>query len=151
MASQATAPASCYEKLSDAVRLIESFESCTLAPSAWDHTAHLTVAVWYLAHYDEPQAAERAIEGLLRFNRAHDIRSTATGGYHETLTLFWLGLARRYLDRADPGASMLDRINGFIALYGDHPKLYREYYSKGRIRSWRARHFWVDPDLRPLD
>jgi len=144
-----TAPTG-YPKLSDAVLLIERFEKGTLQRAEWNHTVHLTIAIWYLAHFEEPQAAERVIDGIRRFNRVHDIQSTRSSGYHETLTLFWLGIARRFLEQAGRSTPTLDLINAFIARYGGRPKLYRDYYSKRHIRSWRARHFWVDPDLKPL-
>ena len=140
-----------YQRLSDAARLIERFEDGSLRCSEWNHNVHLTIAIWYLAHFDEPQAAERVIDGIRRFNRVHDVQTTTRSGYHETLTLFWLGVARRFLQRARRDEPTLDLINAFIALYGDRPRLYRDYYSKERIRSWRARHFWVEPDLKSLD
>ena len=139
-----------YRTLAEVVRLIESFEDRTLARSDWDHAAHLTVAVWYLLNYEEPAAVARTIEGIRAYNASHGIRQTATSGYHETLTLFWLAVAQRYLRDSAADRPALALVNGFVRAFGDR-QLHLEYYSRERIASWQARQTWVEPDLRPLD
>lgn len=131
--------------------LVTAFEHATLARSEWDHRAHLTVALWYLINLDECQASSAVIDGIQRFNRAKGIRRTPTSGYHETLTLFWLGVARSYLKEYQGRGSILDRINHFVDIYSDREDLFLDYYSRKRIFSWNARYYWVEPDLRPLD
>ena len=131
--------------------LVAAFEHTTLPLPEWDHRAHLTVALWYLMHIEECQASSAVIEGIQRFNRAKGIRRTRNSGYHETLTLFWLALARSYLSNSQAGRSNLDRINEFVEIYSQRKDLFLDYYSRERIFSWNARYYWVEPDLRPLD
>ncbi|MFL6333410.1 MAG: hypothetical protein ACJ754_08905 [Pyrinomonadaceae bacterium] len=79
--------------------LLRRFEDCTLPRAEWTHAAHLTVALWHLLQFDWPEAVARVRRGIKRYNAAHGIRPTPTGGYHETLTLFLLHTA--ILRRAD--------------------------------------------------
>ncbi|MHC5113868.1 MAG: hypothetical protein ACYTGP_05515 [Planctomycetota bacterium] len=142
-----TAPA--YRQVSDITRLVRSFEECSLPAERWDHRAYLTVAIWYMIRLDELEAAQRVVDGLRRFNRARG--AEARTGYHETITLFWLGVTRAFLADADRTLPATELANRFLDVYGDRPDLPRRYFSDRLIRSWRARHGWVEPDLRPLD
>lgn len=140
-----------FERLGEIVRLVERFEDGTLPRKEWNHAAHLTVALWYLMLHDEATATQKTIDGIRAYNHANGIRQSRTGGYHETITLFWLRIAARYAEGLHEETDALDAINRFVAVYTAQPKLVFEYYSKERIGSWQARYFWVAPDLRPLD
>lgn len=120
-------------------RLVGQFEDCTLPKPQWDHLAHLSVALWYLFHFDEAEAAERMISGILRYNHSKGIPATRQGGYHETITLFWLALTRQYLQAAPEGSSAVECANGLIARYAGRKNLIFKHYSRDRIFSWRAR------------
>lgn len=139
-----------YHSLSEARELVASFEDCRLPRRDWNHRTHLTVACWYLLHFDEVEACERVISGILRYNRTRGIEMTVSGGYHETLTLFWLAITSRFLSRLPKGESDLSKLNHFVALHENQKGLFFDYYSRDRIFSWRARTTWVEPDLRPL-
>jgi hypothetical protein len=136
---------------SEIVRLVRAFEASSLPRHEWTHAAQLTVALWYMSRYEELDATERVIRGLRRFNRAHRVVPAADEGYHETLTLFWLGITRAYLASADPATSTLDLFNEFIRRYGGREGMFREYYSNALIRSCEARYAWAEPDLKPID
>lgn len=139
-----------FRSVSELIQLVERFESGTLPREEWNHRAYLAVAVWYFAHLEECEATERMICGIRRYNRAQRIRATPTGGYHETITLFWLAVARAFL-AARPGQGVLQQVNGFLRTYWRRRNLFLEYYSRERIMSWSARTGWVEPDLKPLD
>ena len=62
-----------------------------------------------------------------------------------------LELYRAFLADADRTLPATELANRFLDVYGDRPDLPRRYFSDRLIRSWRARHGWVEPDLRPLD
>ena len=125
--------------------LVSGFESGLLPRGRWTHAAHLAVVTWYLRRYPESDATERMIAGIQRYNRA-----SGSDGYHETITLFWLALVRRFLQGIED-ASVLEAINGVIAEFGHNPCLILEYYSRDRINSLQARQTWVDPDRKSLD
>jgi len=140
-----------YARLGEIVRLIERFEDGSLPRDQWNHAAHLTVALWYLLAEDEATATQKMIDGIRAYNHANGIRQTRSGGYHETITLFWLAIAGRYARQVARATGALDAINDFVERYAARPGLILEHYSKKRIGSWQARQFWVEPDLRPLE
>src|SRR5262249_7843776 len=89
-------------------------------------------------------------EGILRFNAAKAIVTTPTGGYHETMTLFWIAMVRNFLrDVTANENSVTNLFNRFIEVY-DRKELLFEYYSRERLVSAEARAAWVEPDLRAL-
>lgn len=138
-----------FRHMVELIRLVETFECATLPSEEWDHPSHLAVAAWYLIHFDECAATDRMITGIRRYNRANAIAASPAGGYHETLTLFWLALVRDCL-AANPAERVLDRVNGVLRTYGHRRRLHLEFYSRTRIMSARARSGWVPPDLQPL-
>lgn len=135
-----------FKETREIERLVESFESCTVAPAKFDHGAHLAVALWYLSELPAPLAEERMRAGLHRFTRHHN----AEAMYNETLTLFWLKLVRHFLARADSSRTLAARANELLATYNSS-KLAFEYYSRALVQTPEAKTSWVEPDLKPLD
>ncbi|MGB7710901.1 MAG: hypothetical protein WBL95_15415 [Microcoleus sp.] len=139
-----------YRSPSEIDSLIHAFQECSLPRSQWTHEAHLTVALWYL-FYDKEQAAINALRnGIKRYNSAQGIETTKDGGYHETLTLFWVRIIRRYLAQESRNRSMVSLANGLIAKYASRTLPF-SYYTRDRLMSWEARINWVEPDLRAID
>ncbi|HLL13899.1 MAG TPA: hypothetical protein VK388_02365 [Pyrinomonadaceae bacterium] len=126
--------------------LVESFESCAVAPAEFGHGAHLSVALWYLSHLPYAAATVRMRDGLRRYTK----HNNAQANYNETLTIFWLKLVRRFLDRGDATLPLAERANELIATYGSS-KLVFEYYSGALVQTPEAKASWVEPDLKPLD
>lgn len=147
--ADATTPV--FITMDEITRLIEAFEDGTLSRTEWTHEAHLAVAAWYLSRYSECNATERVITGIQRYNHVHRIRTTPTGGYHETLTLFWLAMVQRCLAALEPSTPLSERIKAVLDTYGTREGLPFEYYTRDRIMSLRARQTWVEPDRRPLE
>lgn len=139
-----------FRTLEEIEILVAAFESYRLPLEDWNHRAHLTIGVWYLAKYEKEHALNLICESIQKYNHAHGIVQTVDGGYHETITLFYIWLVSRYLKRASD-YSIVDLTNGVLEAYGDHKHIPLEYYSKERLMSWRARTSWVEPDLKPLD
>lgn len=138
-----------YRSPSEIDSLIHTFQECSLPRSQWTHEAHLTVALWYLFYDSEPEAINAIRNGIKRYNSAHGIESTKDGGYHETLTLFWVRTIRRYLAQEKRNRSMVSLANGLIAKYADRTLPF-SYYTRDRLMSSEARTNWVEPDLRVL-
>ena len=139
-----------YRDLPDIKKLISEFEDCSLPRSRWTHQAHLTVAFWYLSNHTGEEAAARIRVGIKRYNAANGVQTTRTGGYHETITLFWIWAVSRYLLLADQRLSVVELANGLVEHYADKNYTFRDY-SRDRLLSWEARTGWVEPDLNPLD
>lgn len=138
-----------YRTLGEIENLIRAFKECTLPRRYWTHQAHLTVALWYLFHYSEMEATNCIRSGILRYNAAVGIQANPSGGYHETITLFWIRTIAKFLDAEGAYRPMVDIANKVIELYGKK-NLLLEYYSRDRLMSWEARTSWVEPDLKPI-
>jgi hypothetical protein len=138
-----------FRTTEEILSLVRGFEDCTLARERWTHAAHLTVALWNLLQYDWPEAVERVRSGIKRYNAAHGILPTPTGGYHETLTIFWLRRVRSFLeDGRNEARTLVSLANGLAA---DADKsLPLAYYTRERLFSPEARAAWVEPDLKSL-
>ncbi|HEX8179236.1 MAG TPA: hypothetical protein VF525_06785 [Pyrinomonadaceae bacterium] len=132
------------------MRLVNEFEACTLARERWTHEAHLTVALWYLVRYGEAEATALIRVGIQRYNQACGVAQTEAGGYHETITLFYVRVLSRYVASARPRASLAELADGLMTACGDRALPFA-YYSRERLLSWTARTSWVEPDLKPLD
>ena len=130
-------------------RLVLAFESCTLPREAWNHRAHLTVGLWYLAKHERALATNLIRESIQKYNHACGIIQTKDSGYHETITLFYVWLVSKYLSSATE-SSLVELVNRLLDTYGDK-RFPLEYYSEEKLMSWEARAGWVEPDLKPLD
>ncbi len=139
-----------HESADEVADLLREFEAGTLARARWTHEAHLTVALWYLSRHEVAAATVLVREGIKRYNAACGVPQTETGGYHETITLFYVHVVSRYLKRARAGASLAELAGGLMAACGDRGLPF-EYYSRERLLSWPARTRWVEPDLKALD
>ena len=147
----ATIEKSVYRSIAEIESVVHGFQWCTLPRERWTHAAHLTIALWYHLRLPWPDAEKLIRLGIKRFNHAHGIVTTPTGGYHETMTLFWIRMVRDYLDEVGARKlSVLTLFNGLIELYG-RKELPLEYYSRERLMSLEARANWVEPDLKALN
>lgn len=138
-----------YRTAEEIETLVREFDSCALARERWTHAAHLTVALWYLLHHDFDDAVPLVRDRIKRYNLAHGVRPTREGGYHETLTLFWLRVVRRFLDANYKEACSLLTLANELVESADR-NLPLEYYSRERLFSWEARAAWAEPDLKSL-
>ena len=131
--------------------LIAAFEDTSLSHERWHHREHLIVAYWYVTHFDEKQALEKLRSGIMKFNAANDIRQTAMGGYHDTLTIFLAKKIRQFLKNLGESYIHADRLAKLLLSFADFKGITKEHYSEKLINSRRARMGWVEPDLKPLE
>lgn len=135
----------------NAVRdIIAAFESHELPRAEWNHRAHLTVATWYVLWHGPDAALDRVREAIQAYNAAHGIVQTPTGGYHETITRFYVWLVSRALCRAGVSGALAELVNRVIDECADREIPYA-YYSRERLMSLDARSRWIEPDLASLD
>jgi hypothetical protein len=127
-----------------------AFEAASIKPCDWRHAEHIAIAVRHALWYDDPEATDRVREGILRLNAANGILQTTSGGYHETLTRFYMWAVRRHLRRTGVDCTLAQLINSAIDALGDR-NLPLAYYSRERLMSWRARTSWVPPDLGEME
>jgi len=79
----ATLETTAFRTTEEILTLLRGFYDCTLPRADWTHAAHLTIALWHLLQYDWPEAVARVRHGIKRYNAAHGIVTTPTGGYHD--------------------------------------------------------------------
>ncbi len=139
-----------FRTTEEILALVRRFEDCTLPRAEWTHAAHLTVALWHILQFDWPEAVAHVRRGIKRYNAAHGILTTPTGGYHETLTLFWLRTVRRFLEaERNEARALIHLANELVATHDKGLPL--THYTRNRLFSPEARATWVEPDLRPLE
>ena len=134
-----------YRSIEQIGELVQAFEAGSLAPSQFNHQAHLTVALWYLAHQPFAEAAATMRHSIQRFAAAHQHGQL----YHETITMFWMRLLRHLLDTKELGESLPDLVCRACRTFGDMQPFFR-HYSREHAFSPQARQGWVEPDLLPL-
>lgn len=138
-----------YRTTGEILAVVRGFEARTLARAEWTHAAHLTVALWYVLQFEWPEAVARVRAGIKSFNEAHGILTTPTGGYHETMTLFWMRFVRSFLEgERNEGRSLVALANELIR--GAGVGLPLTFYTRALLFSPEARAVWVEPDLKPL-
>ena len=75
------------------------------------------------------------------------IKTTKDGGYHETLTLFWVRMVSHYLLINEEQSFIPETANAIYKTYNDK-YLPFQYYSRNLLMSWEARNNWVEPYLK---
>jgi hypothetical protein len=140
-----------YHTRGELERLIAAFESCALPKPKWTHQAHLMVALWYNLHYDGDEALNIVRAAIQRYNAATGTLQTPTGGYHETMTVFWMWAVRTYLASAGREGSIVGLANGLLVSKYAERKFPFEFYSGERLFSWEARTGWLEPDIKTMN
>lgn len=133
---------------------VKAFEAGTLPKQAWTHAAHLTIGGFYIFTYNEEEALSRLRAGICHLNTCHGVENSDTGGYHESLTIFWLTIIGQFLGvyrSVYPGAERRDSIEAVVSVFQDRRDLFRNYWSFNVLTSVQARRSWMAPDLLPLD
>lgn len=136
-----------YRSDDEVKEVVRKFESCEFQPSEFKHRLHLTVALSYLLDAPYAEAVERMRQSLRRFIARHGIEPRL---YHETLTVFWMRRVLAFVEQADKTRGPAELANELNDACGDS-RLVFDYYSKARLDSDKARAYWLDSDLKPLD
>lgn len=135
-----------YGSDEEVLEVLRRFESCEFEPGEFGHRRHLTVALLYLLESGYAGGLERMRSGLHRFVGRHGL----AGVYHETLTVFWVRRVRAFVEQSDTTRGLAALANELARACADS-RLASEYYSKARLESDKARAYWLDSDLKPLD
>lgn len=125
------------------------FLDLSLPKPEWAHAAHFAVTLWLMRHRPDLDL-ETAMPGLIRsFNEATGTPNTDTGGYHETITLASLNVARMVL-ASTPGRPLHEILDMLLASPLGDSNWLLAYRSRERLSSVEARRGWLAPDLKPL-
>jgi hypothetical protein len=123
----------------------------TLPKAAWTHAGHCTATVFLMVKRPDLDLA-RDLPGIIRaYNEATGTPNTDSGGYHETITQFYIKAIRSFLDRMPRCASLAELCSSLLASRIGAREFPLDYYSRDRLFSVEARRHWLEPDLKPLN
>lgn len=129
--------------------IVDAFRTRTLPAAEWTHQAHLAVGLWHVRHFGEEASKALLRDGISRYNEASGTPNSDTRGYHETVTMYYVWAAARFLETAK-AATLLDLVNGFVeSRHGSKAGIF-VFWSRDLLLSTPARRDWVEPDLTPL-
>lgn len=126
---------------------IDQFEDCSLPVENWTHAGHIHTALWYVHHHGLDAALCFLRSGIIRYNASVGGENTPTGGYHETLTIFWAEAVARFDEGLDQDLSFGERWEAAQKSHLMDKELAFQSYSKAHLMSTKARGRWVEPDL----
>ena len=138
-----------YKSEIEITNLFEAFCSTTLEKEKWTHAAHLTSGLCFLKKYDQYEATCRMKSGIIAFNLSVGGENTGSGGYHETLTIFWLEVLHFYVTEF-PDHSLLELCNQFLQSPLADKKLPFHFYDQEMLMSPLYRSRYVAPDKQAL-
>lgn len=140
-----------YLDISDIKSLVDQFVSKTLPEEAWTHFAHLTVGLWFVSNHGLEESSILMPTYIAEYNMLLGKENTDFGGYHETITQFWLWVLDCYWKEVQKEKSLLNAANDLAnSSYGD-PAIFFKFYSREVIFSVEARRKFLKPDLWDLD
>ena len=137
-----------YNTTEEAIAVVEKFEAGTLPKSEWTHAAHLTVGLYYCLRRPFGAALNCMRDGIRSLNDVHGVANTKTGGYHETMTVFWMIVIKQFAETSKR-FSFGELANQLLVICDD-PRLPLEYYSRSLLFSEKAREQHVQPDMEEL-
>jgi hypothetical protein len=135
--------------MTETERIALALTERTLPKAEWTHDAYLRAGLWHVLHDGPFVALDRLRERISAYNESVGTPNTDSGGYHETITRFYVVVIDRFLSTADRSLDLDALAEQLIAGYGDR-RLPLHHYSEKRLFSTVARRAWVEPDLRPI-
>ena len=133
----------------DLQNLVARALSRTLPKPEWTHAAHVIVALWHLREFTAAATVSLLRERISAYNQSVGVINTPTGGYHETLTVFWIRVASVLMPRT-PESESFQRVVEKALPHAADKNLPLRFYSRERVFSFEARRDFIEPDLRPL-
>jgi hypothetical protein len=129
---------------------LAAFESGTLPKERWTHAAHLLTGACYVHRLGQSTAIHHMRTCVRRYNEAVGGKNTATSGYHETITVFWIKVLEALLRHAQPIARPQ-----FAALaverFASQRDLFRRFYDFDVVASIEARAEWIPPTREEIE
>ena len=110
----------------------------SLAQSAWTHRGHITAAHVLISEHGPETTLTLCRERIPLLNDAHGVENSDTGGYHDTLTVFYVAAVADAIERGltiDETVAELDRDAAL------------RWWSKPVLMSIDARRGFVAPDV----
>lgn len=134
----------------EALALLAAFEAGTLTRPEFTHRAHLLVGLWYLDHHPLAEARRLVPDAIKAFNAIVGTSPSPRGGYHETITQFYLTVIDRFRATWQGSPSLAERANALYARYGARDLLLR-HYPEEDLWSAEARVRWIPSKIDPVE
>lgn len=151
MAIETTArPFTAYLSEAEILGIVEGFRRRNLPQPCWTHQAHLTVGLWHVLNLPADHVLGELRRGIIAYNEAVGTVNDDAGGYHETITAFYVWAIGRFVEETGKGPPLLVLTNALLASPYASKALPFQYYSRARLLSAAARRAWLEPDLKPL-
>lgn len=129
--------------------VVHGFRDRTLTVARWTHQAHLAVGLWHVRRFGEEETRGLLRDGIRAFNEASGTPNSDTRGYHETVTMYYVWAAARFLESAR-SPRLVDLVNDFVeSRLGSKDGIFA-FWSRDLLLSTAARRDWIEPDLAPL-
>lgn len=131
--------------------IIQSFIKLTLPKAEWTHEAHLVTCIWHLEQYNKLESICLLRSRIITYNQSAGGQNTTTGGYHETLTQFYVKIIELFLKNLDnPNLNFEEKCDRLLKSTIANREYPLEYYTKELLFSLTCRATWVEPDLKAL-
>lgn len=136
--------------LEDITTFIKKFEDESLPKEQWTHEAHLATGLFYVYTYGKEEALEKIRNNIKKYNIAKGGENTDTGGYHETITVFWIWAIDIFMQKASSSLSVQELLKQLLQSEYAATNFPFQFYSKEYLLSTAARKNFAEPDLKPL-
>ena len=122
----------------------------SLPKAEWTHAAHFAAALWLLRHRPGGRA-EADMPALIRaYNEATGVANSDSGGYHHSITIASLHVAKRTLHRHPADTPLHVAHAELIAGRAGDRDWLLDHWTRDCLFGVAARRGWVPPDLHPL-
>jgi hypothetical protein len=110
----------------------------SLPKSRWTHEGHLLACTSLVRRHGPVDALRILRDAIPRYNEATGVANTATSGYHDTITVYFVWAIHRLVDAGSANSDVLL-----------HPLVDRrallEWWDPATLMSPAARAAWVEP------
>ncbi len=129
--------------------LVSKFSDKSLPKGEWTHQTHVIVGLWHNVNYDFDTALDLVKSKIKAYNIAVGTLNTDDSGYHETLTIFWMILTKKFLLN-HPSLAIEDACNNLLNSEMASKNYPLEYYSSPILFSKEARKSWINGDIQKI-
>ena len=124
----------------EALHITEGLETATLPKPQWTHRAHVLAAVTLVRRHGPAEALARLRLAIPRYNEATGVANTDSGGYHDTITVFYVWAVDRLVSAGLSTTAILwHPLTGFEAV--------SSWYDPATLWSVAARRSFVPSNL----
>ena len=131
--------------------IAQQFVNCILPKDEWTHEAHLITCPWHLEQYNQLESICLLRSRIITYNHSVGGQNTISGGYHETLTRFYVKIVEHFLQNVEnPNLSFDEKCEILLKSPIANREYPQEYYTKELLFSLTCRAIWIEPDLKKI-